>query len=64
MAIFNPLQLIAYTQRLELQKDILPLATVFTAQQKEDMRSIYDQLLVICYDAISKEKEVVEPTFL
>jgi hypothetical protein len=64
MAIFTSKQLIIYTKRLELQKEILPLAPVFTVEQKEDMNNIYDKLLKICYTTIAKEKEVVEPTLL
>lgn len=64
MAIFTPTQLIAYTHRLELQKDLLPLGTVFSAKEKEDLNDIYDKLLTICYQAIAKEKEVIDPTLL
>ena len=64
MAIFNTVQLIAYTQRLEILKDIMPLATVFTPVQKEELDSLYDQILEICHATVIKEKEVIEPTIL
>ncbi|KLT67912.1 hypothetical protein [Flavobacterium sp. ABG] len=64
MAIFTPTQLIAYTHRLELQKDLLSLGTVFSAKEKEDLNDIYDKLLTICYQAIAREKEVIDPTLL
>ncbi len=64
MAIFNTIGLIAYTQRLELQKDIMPLATVFTPKQKEELDSLYDKILEICYATVIKEKEVIEPIIL
>lgn len=53
MAIFTQIQLIAYIQRVELQKDVLPLATVFTPEQKQEIDSIYEQLLSICQDNFS-----------
>jgi hypothetical protein len=64
MSIFNTIELVAYTQRLELQKDILPLATVFTPEQKTALDSLYFQILEICYLTVVKEKEVIEPTIL
>jgi hypothetical protein len=53
MAVFTQIDLIAYIQRIELQKDILPLATVFTLEQKQEIEGIYEQLLSICQDAFS-----------
>ncbi|MBS7230190.1 hypothetical protein KHA90_04060 [Flavobacterium psychroterrae] len=64
MALFTHVQLIAYIQRLELQKDILPLSPLFSHKQKEDLTIIYDQLLAICYETLIKEKEVTKPIYL
>lgn len=64
MAIFSTIELIAYTQRMELQKDILPLATVFTPAQKNELDSLYSKILEICYTTVVKEKEVIDPTYL
>lgn len=64
MAIFNTLELIAYTQRLELQKEIMPLATVFTPHQKTELDSLYDKIIEICHSTIIKEREVIEPIIL
>ncbi|RUT67760.1 hypothetical protein D0817_24670 [Flavobacterium cupreum] len=64
MALFKTVELIAYTQRLELQKEIMPLATVFTPHQKTELDSLYDKILEICHAAIIKEKEVIEPVIL
>lgn len=64
MAIFKTLELIAFTQRLELQKEIMPLATVFTAEQKTELDSLYDKIIEICHATIVKEKEVIEPIIL
>lgn len=64
MAIFNQIDLIVYTQRIELQKSVLPLATVFNDTQKKEIDSIYEQLLAINYDAIAQFLEVKEPIFL
>jgi hypothetical protein len=64
MSIFTQIQLKTYIERIELQQHNLPLATVFTAQQKNDLDSLYDQILKICYATSIKEKEVIEPICL
>ncbi|TPG44348.1 hypothetical protein [Flavobacterium pectinovorum] len=64
MAIFTPLQLKTYVERVELQKDLLPLSPIFTSDQKTELDSLYDKILEICYTSVIKEKEVIEPIIL
>lgn len=64
MSIFTQIQLKTYIKRIELQKDNLPLATVFNQEQKEEIDAIYNQLLMICNEANSIYLAVSEPTYL
>ena len=58
MAIFTKIDLKAYKERLELQKANLPLAIVFSDEEKKRIEIIYNELIVICNQAIIKEIEV------
>lgn len=64
MSIFTQIQLKTYIERIELQKDNLPLATVFNEEQKKEIDAIYNQLLLICNEADSLFIEVSKPTYL
>lgn len=56
MAIFTPIQLKTYVERIELQKELLPLSPIFTSDQKTELDSLYNQILEICYITIAKGK--------
>ena len=62
--LFNQIDLMVYKQRVELQKSILPIATVFNDTQKKEIDSIYKQLLAITHEAMAQFIEVKEPIFL
>ncbi|MDL2141198.1 hypothetical protein QQY79_01590 [Flavobacterium tructae] len=64
MTLFTQIQLRTYIKRIELQKDILPLATVFNEKQKTEIDAIYKELLSICKEAYSLNLDVSEPTYL
>jgi hypothetical protein len=63
MAIFNQNQLIAKIERIRIQKEILPLSTVFTTEQKEVMLEAYKTLSIIYNEALVNLIEVKEPTY-
>jgi len=63
MAIFNQNQLIAKIERIRIQKEILPLSTVFTPEQKEVMLEAYKTLSIIYNEALTNLIEVKEPTY-
>lgn len=64
MTLFTQIQLRTYIKRIELQKDILPLATVFNEKQKTEIDAIYKELLSICKEAYSLNLDVTEPIYL
>lgn len=64
MAIFNQKDLTSYTERIELQKEILPLSTVFTDDQKKEIDTIYKRLLIITSEAKAQFLEVIDPIIL
>lgn len=64
MTLFTQIQLRTYIKRIELQKDILSLSTVFNKKQKTEIDAIYKELLSICKEAYSLNLDVSEPTYL
>ena len=59
--IFTPAELAKYKQRLQHQKDILPVAFMFSEEQKKELDEIYARQLLICDEAAAKWMEVREP---
>lgn len=64
MAIFNQNQLENYTERMDLQKSILHLSTVFSDEQKKDINACYEKLLIIANEAKAQFLEVIDPIIL
>lgn len=55
MALFNKKDLIAYRERIELQLSVLPISPVLTEVQKENITSIYLQLIAILDEVIAEQ---------
>lgn len=62
MALFNKIDLIANRERLDLQKELLPLSLVFNDTEKQDVAIIYDKLIAICDTALARNITVKEYT--
>lgn len=53
MAFINTLkELLEYKKRVELQNDVLPLATIFSEEEKDELRVCYEMQLAIINNKI------------
>lgn len=53
MAFINTLEeLLEYKRRIELQNDVLPLATLFSDEEKEELSLCYEMQLAIINNKI------------
>lgn len=50
-------ELITYKEAIERQLSVLHLSTVFTDEQREEMKGIYSKMITICNERIETRKK-------
>lgn len=59
LILANTKQLIDYKKRLERQKDILEISSVFSISEKKELLQIYCNLIAICENRIEYRNKIV-----